>query len=94
VMSMLLSVHLGSIEVFAIWMARTRVDGEDEDEDDMDETEAYELSVGCRVHERTDGGSCSSTDLAIPVHALCFKSGQDYTQIDRAFSQNCFIVTE
>jgi hypothetical protein len=75
VTQMLFSVHLGSREVFAIWIERTRVD----DEDDMDETEAHELSVGYRVYRRTDDNSWFSPDLVIAVHELCLKPGRDFS---------------
>ena len=77
VSAMLFSVHLGSREVFAISIRRTRVEDEDENE-----AHAHKLSVGCRVYKTTDDNSCSSPDLAIALHALCYKSGQDFTDAD------------
>ena len=78
VTQMLLSVHVDSREVFAIWMDRTRVD----DEDNMDEPEAHELTLGCRVEKKTDDNSWFSQDLVIPAHELCLKPGNEFTEAD------------
>ena len=85
---MLLSVYLGSREVFAIWMERTNVRlrdedydykvEDDEDEDDGNEDAPYQLSVGCRVFKRTDGGKWFSPDMEIPVHELCLVPGSAF----------------
>jgi len=78
VTGMLLSVYVDSREVYAIWMDRTRVN----DEDDMDEPEAHELTLGCRVEKKTDDNSWFSPDLVVPAHELCLKPGNDFTEAD------------
>jgi hypothetical protein len=76
----LLSVYLGSREVFAVGIERERLD----DEDDMDKPVAQGLSLMCRVHRRTDGGPWFSPDLQIPVHELCAVFGDEFVAGDTA----------
>ena len=70
---MALSVHLGSREVFYIAIERMRA---------RRDAKAHELSIGCCVSKSKDGKPCSSPDLVMPVHALCSKSGGDFTEAD------------
>jgi len=76
----LLSVYLGSREVFAVAIARERLD----DEDDRDEPVAQGLELMCRVHRRTDGGPWFSPDLEIQVHELCAVYGDEFVAGDTA----------
>jgi hypothetical protein len=86
VTGILLVVYLGSRQVYEIWMERTCVrvrakddeDEDDEDEDDGNEGATYQLSIGCRVFRRTDGGDWFSSDMEIQVHELCLVPGNAF----------------
>ena len=72
VTKLVLSVYLGSREVFAIALQRTRAsEGKDE----------HELSVMCRGCEM-NGAPWVSKNLVIPVHALCAKEGDSFSEAD------------